>query len=164
MLTNSDGRIYKTGLPLPMPLRYEAIHLAASMPIREVGRTLRILSSTVSKYVKMYREKGNIEPCQKNHIRTPSKLSFDDAVLLETIVQNRGSTSLKEMQTELSEFGDCGDVSTSTISRHVRNRLPSMKNYSRKRMGKCASARFTHENLIYTELYLDYLAAKTPLQ
>jgi transposase len=87
-----------------MPLRYEAIHLAASMPIREVGRTLRISSSTVSKYVKMYREKGNVEPCQKNHIRTPSKLSFDDPVLLETIVQNRGLNLTQRNAIRVIEF------------------------------------------------------------
>lgn len=29
-------------------------------------------------------------------------------------------------------------------------------------MGKCAGERFTHENLVYTQLYLDYLADKDP--
>ena len=66
------------------------------------------------------------------------------------------------MKSELSNFGDCGEVSTSTISRHVRNRLPSTKSYSRKRLGKCAAERFTHGNLVYTQLYLDYLSDKDP--
>ena len=162
MLTNSDGRIYKPGVGLPIPIRYEAIHLAKSMSVREVGRKLRIRSSTVSKYVKRYRETGTVESSQRNHIRTPSKLTFEDSVLLETIVENKGSTSLKEMQSELSDFGDCGEISTSTISRHVRHHLPSNKNYSPKRMGKSAVNRFTHENLVYTQLYLDYLAKKDP--
>ena len=66
------------------------------------------------------------------------------------------------MKSELSNFGDCGEVSTSTISRHVRNRLPSTKSYSRKRLGKCAAERFTHGNLVYTQWYLDYLSEKDP--
>ena len=132
------------------------------MPIREVSRRLRIRPSTVSKYAKMYREKGDIKPFPRKHIRTRSKLSFGDSMLLETIVQTKGSTSLKEMKSELSNFGDCGEVSTSTISRHVRNRLPSTKSYSRKRLGKCAAERFTHGNLVYTQWYLDYLSEKDP--
>ena len=46
-----------------------------------------------------------------------------------------------------------------SLSRQVRKNLPSgiRKGYSRKRLGKCAGERFTHENLVYTQLFLDYL-------
>ncbi|KAK2554110.1 hypothetical protein P5673_024460 [Acropora cervicornis] len=83
-------------------------------------------------------------------------------MLLETIVQSKGSTSLKEIKSELSNFGDCGKLSLSTLSRHVRKNLPSGKDYSRKWLGKCAGERFTHENLVYTQLFLDYLSDKDP--
>jgi len=83
-------------------------------------------------------------------------------MLLETIVQSKGLTSLKEMKSELSDFGDCSEIPLSTISSHVRNKLPSAKNYSRKRLGKCAGERFTHENLVYTQLFLDYLSDTDP--
>ena len=66
------------------------------------------------------------------------------------------------MKSELSDFGDCSEIPLSTISSHVRNKLPSAKNYSRKRLGKCAGERFTHENLVYTQLFLDYLSDKDP--
>ena len=46
------------------------------------------------------------------------------------------------------------------MGRNVRHR--SGKDYSRKRLGKCASERFTHENLVYTQLLLDYLSDKDP--
>ena len=59
-------------------------------------------------------------------------------------------------------IGGCGEVAISTISRHVRNKLPSARKYSRKRLGKCAGERFTHENLVYTQFYLDYLSHKDP--
>ena len=85
-------------------------------------------------------------------------------MLLETIVQSKGFTSesLKEMKSELSNFGDCGELSLSTLSRHVRKNLPSGKDYSRKRLRKCAGEKFTHENHVYTQLFLDYLPDKDP--
>ena len=70
----------------------------------------------------------------------------------------KGSTSLKEIKSELSNFDDCGELSLSTLPRHVRKNLPSSKDYSRKRLGKCAGERFTYENLVYTQLFLDYLS------
>ena len=112
------------------------------------------------KYTKQYRETGNIDPLSRKHIRTPSKLSFGDSMLLETIVQSKGPTSLKEIKSELSNFGYCGELSLTTLSRHVRKNLPSGKDYSRKRLGKCAGERFTHENFVYTQLFLDYLCDK----
>ena len=51
-------------------------------------------------------------------------------------------------------------LSTSTISRHVRTKLPSAQQYSCKILGKCASERLTNDNLVYTQLYLDYLSDK----
>ena len=62
----------------------------------------RINHSTVHKYTKHYRETGNIEPLSRKHIRTRSKLSFSDSMLLETIVQSKGSTSLKEITSNSS--------------------------------------------------------------
>ena len=132
--------------------------MAATRPISEICERYRINRSTVHKYTKQYRETGNIEPLSRKHIRTRSKLSSGDSMLLETIVQSNGSTSLKEIKSELSNFGDYGELSLSTLSRHVRKNLPSGKDYSRKRLGKCAGERFTHENLVYTQLYLDYLS------
>ena len=62
----------------------------------------------------------------------------------------------------MSNFGDCGELSLSTLSRHVRKNLPSVKDCSRKQLGKCAGERFMHENLVYTQLFLDYSSDKDP--
>ena len=132
--------------------------MVATRPISEICERYRINRSTVHKCTKQYRETGNIELLSRKHIRTGIKLSFGDSMLLETIVQSKGSTSLKEIKSELSNFDDCGELSLSTLSRHVRKSLPSGKDYSRKRLGKCAGERFTHENLVYTQLFLDYLS------
>ena len=159
---NKYGRNFKPGIPLSKDFRNEVIQMAATRPISEICERYRINRSTVHKYTKQYRETGNIDPLSRKHIRTRSKLSFGDSMLLETIVQSKGSTSLKEIKAELTNFGDCGELSLSTLSRHVRKNLPSGKDYSRKRLGKCASERFTHENLVYTQLFLDYLSNKDP--
>ena len=74
----------------------------------------------------------------------------------------QGSTSLREIQKELIQHGDCENISTSTISRQVRKNAVTRQNYSRKHLGKCASERFTHEDMVYTQIYLDYLADKDP--
>ena len=73
--------------------------MAAMRPISEICRRYRINRSTIHKYTKQYRKTGNIDPLSRKHIR--------DSMLLETIVRSKGSTSLKEMKLELSNFGDC---------------------------------------------------------
>ena len=60
------------------------------------------------------------------------------------------------------DFADCGELSNPTISRNIRKNLPSAFEYSRKRLGKSATERFTHGNLVYTQLYLDHLSDKDP--
>ena len=106
-------------MPLCRDLRNEAIELAAEFTIREVGRRLRIQPLIVSRYVKLYWDKGNIDPAPRTHMLTASKLSLADLILLETLVESKGSTSLNEIKFQLSNFGGCGKVSISTVSRHV---------------------------------------------
>ena len=77
-------------------------------------------------------------------------------------MQASGSSSLKELRDDLAIHSDCGELSTSTISRNIRNKLPSGCNYSRKRLGKCGSEGFTPENIVYTQLYIDYLKDEDP--
>ena len=68
-------------------------------------------------------------------VRTVPKCSFQDSVLLETMVQASGSSSLKELRDDLAIHGDCGELSTSTISRNIRKKLPSGRNYPEKDWG-----------------------------
>ena len=91
---------------------------------------------------------GSNAPKKLNHVRTVPKCTFQDSILLDTMVQARGSSSLQELRDDLAIHGDCGILSTSTISR--------------KRLWKCASERFTPENIVYTQLYIDYLKDKDP--
>ena len=129
---------FKPGVPLCRDLRNEVIELAAKFPVREVGRRLHIQPLTVSRYVKLYWDKGNTDPAPRMHMQTVSELSLADTILLETLVESKGSTSLNKINSQLSNFGGCEEVSISTTLRHVCNKLPSARKYSSKQLGKFA--------------------------
>ncbi|XP_068707723.1 paired box protein Pax-1-like [Montipora foliosa] len=156
------GRNYQRGVPLSSDLWNQVVELAQHYPFSEVGRRLRISKGAVSNLVKRYNLTGSMVPKKLNHVRTVPKYTFQESILLETMVQASSSSSLKELRDDLAIHGDCGELSTSTLSRYITNKLPSGRNYSRKRFGKCASERFTLENIVYTQLYIDYLKDKDP--
>ena len=111
--------------------------MAAMRPISEICERHRINRSTVHKYTKQYRETGNIDPLSRKHIRTRSKLSFGDSMhVIGDDCPKQGIHLSKEIKSELSNFGDCGELSLSTLSRHVCKNLPSGKDYLRKWLGK----------------------------
>ena len=150
---NKKGRNYQKGVPLSSDLRNQVKELAQDYCFSEVGRRLRISKGAVSKIVKQYNLTGSTAPKKLNHVRTVPRCTFQDSILLETMVQARGLSSLKELRDDLAIHGDCGELSTSTISRNIRNKLPSGRNYSLKRLGKCASERFTPENIVHSVVH-----------
>jgi len=92
-----------------------------------------------------------------------SKLQPDDLELIEVIKKCKGSTSLKEMYAILEELGGVGGgISISAISRALKSRMQSGKRYTRKKITQVASQRFSYHNLLYTQLFIDYLCAKDP--
>ena len=48
----------------------------------------------------------------------------------------------------------------SSISRAIKNRLLSGKVYLRKKISQLARERFTLNNMLYTQLFIDYLNSK----
>lgn len=84
--------------------------------------------------------------------------------LIEVLKREKGSISLKEIYDVLDTVGDCGPkTSISAISKASKNRLPSGP-YSRKKITQFARERFTPVNMIYTQLFIDYLSSKNPYQ
>ena len=71
-------------------------------------------------------------------------------------------TPLNELYSILEEFGDYGGVSLSAISRAIKSRLLSGKRYTQKRISSIAFERFTDENMMYTQLFVNYLSSKDP--
>ena len=50
-----------------------------------------------------------------------------DSILIETLVESKGTSPLNKIKSKLSNFVFCGKVSISTISRRVHNKLPSAR-------------------------------------
>ena len=74
----------------------------------------------------------------------------------------RGSTHLGEIYSILDEIGDVENISVSSISRAIKSKLLSGKRYTRKKITHVAKERFTHDNMVYTQLFIDYLSSKDP--
>ena len=55
-----------------------------------------------------------------------------------------------------------GDISLSSISRAIKSKLPSGQRYSRKRITHVTREQFTEENMLYTQLFVNYLSSKDP--
>lgn len=53
-------------------------------------------------------------------------------------------------------------LACSAISRAIKTRMPSGKQHSRKKVTLIARERFHHDNILYTQLFMDYLSAKNP--
>jgi transposase len=91
------------------------------------------------------------------------KLTDNDLELIETLKANKGSISMREISEILEEFGDVqgqGGIAMSTISRAIKSRLLSGKKYSRKKITHVALQRFTFTNVLYTQLFVNYLSSK----
>ena len=54
------------------------------------------------------------------------------------------------------------EISMSTVSRAISNRMPSGQKYTRKKITKLARERFTPNNIFYTQLFINYLSSKDP--
>ena len=127
---NKKGRNYQKGV------RNQVVELAEHYSFSEVGWRLCFSKGAVSNIVKWYNLTESTVPRKLNHVRTVPKCTFQDSIPLETIVPASSSSSLKEQRDDLAIHGDCGELSTSTLSRYITNKLPSGRNYSRKRLGK----------------------------
>ena len=100
---NKLGSNYQRGKPLPIERRNQILEKASYTSYRTLARLLGVSPSTVFNILKLHRETGGVDCRARNYIRTPSKLTFENSVLLEMIVTNRGSTSLLEIQRKLTE-------------------------------------------------------------
>lgn len=167
------GRSYHSGKALDTDLRHliidECINsggdtISGYLPVTYVSVASRfhVAVSTVSKIWKnfCFRER-RVDPLSKGGDRC-SKLSDGDLELIEILKTVKGSIQLKELYSVLEEVGDVGEISMSSISRAIKSKLLSGKRYTRKRITHVARERFTDENMIYTQLFINYLSSKDP--
>ena len=72
----------------------------------------------------------------------------------------RGSISLRKLHVVLADIGGVQDISVSALSKAIKSKLLSGKRYSRKKITHVAKKRFTYENMVYTQLFINYLPSK----
>ena len=165
------GRSYSLGKSLDTDLRNLIIdeclksggHAAFGyLPVTYVSIASRfnVSANTVSKLWKKFcNERRYIDPSPKGGDHS-SKLSEGDLELLEILKKPHGTIQLNELYSILEEFGDCRGVSFSAISRAIKSRLLSGERYTRKRVTNIAFEHFTDENMMYTQLFINYLSSK----
>lgn len=170
---NKKGRTYIKGRPLGNDARQLVIDemlqnggdvFSGYFPgkLRDVAAKFKISNSTVTNIWSNAVRTGNVNPAQKKG-GNPSHLSEDDLKLIETLVMSNPTITQKEILHTLEEFGDIfGGTSISAISNALRNRMPSGKEYSHKKCLTTAQERFTPNNMIYTQLFINYLHSKDP--
>lgn len=54
------------------------------------------------------------------------------------------------------------NVSASTVSRAIKNKMKSCKRYSMEKITHLAKERFTPENMLYTQSFMNYVSSKNP--
>ena len=84
---------------------------------------------------------------------------------IEILKIEKPSISFAEIISTVEEHGGIHgeEISISSVSRAIKSgRLPSGLQYSRKKITKLAYECFTPENIIYTQLFIDYLNSKDP--
>jgi transposase len=166
-------RTYVRGKPLGNDLRSliidEIIHSGGNIITREypgnfsaIAKRFSVHDSTVKNIWSNYCENKTLDPKKKKG-GNPSKLHDGDLELIETLTRIRPTISLNELKDDVELYDPKPDgVSISAISRALKQRMPSGLQYSRKKVNKVAIERFTPVNMVYTQMFINYLHSKDP--
>lgn len=124
----------------------------------------KISNSTVKKLWVAFCEDKTVD-ARPHKGGNPSKLSPEDLEFIEVLLTANPSLSQKELQNELAEYGDIfGGTSRSALSRALHSRMLSGKEYTHKKVSTVAIERFTDINMIYTQMFINYLHLKDPFK
>lgn len=172
MQVNRQGRSFKPSVELSSDLKSLIIdelyrsggdRITQFLPVgsyTSVSSALKVSSTTVKKVWMQYCNNYTLQGKKAGGDRR-SKLNSEDLELIELLKTTQGSISLNEIHSALEEIGNLqGDISTSSISRALKSRMESGKIYTRKKITHVASQRFGYGNLLYTQLFMDYLCSK----
>ena len=170
MNVNAKGRTYTQGKSLDGDFRHLIIdHYLSSggnpvngyLPVtyKSIADTYCVNLNTVVKIWNKFCDTVQVDCGRKGGGDRCSKLSEGDLEFIEILKTGKGSIQLREIYSILEEVGDTESISLSSISRAVKSKL-----LSRKQITHIAAERFTPENMIYTQLFIDYLSSKDPSQ
>lgn len=167
------GRTYENGKALSLDFRRSIIdkilqeggnRATRNIPTgyKNIAAYFKVAPNTVKKIWKRFCEEYTEERRPVSGGKR-AKLSQGDLELIEVLKTAQGSISLKEIWEIIDELGDVeGNISLCTISRAIRNRLPSGRQYTRKKITHIAAERFTNNNILYTQLFMNYINAQDP--
>ena len=172
MNVNNKGRLYISGKSCDSDLRWLILSkclehggdpASSYLPVafNTVAQETGVVTNTVRKIWNQFCITRTTTPLSKGGDFC-SKLSAGDLELIEVLKTIRGSTSLRELYAVLADIGDVRDISLSALSRAIKSKLLSGKKYSRKKITHVAKERFTYENMVYTQLFINYLSSKDP--
>jgi hypothetical protein len=170
MDVNKFGRSYISGKPIEDDYRRIIIEkilaeggerFTGYIPVNRsrLAENLRISVFTLNKIWRRFCDDFKEKPYSSGGNRN-SNFTNDDLELIEVLKKERPSISLAEISDVLAEMGNTGSISA--ISRAIKTRMPSGKQYSRKKLTLIARERFYQDNILYTQFFIDYLSAKNP--
>ena len=166
---NAFGRSYRNGVALSDDMRTWVIdeiikeggdRTTGYIPVTysDIAKRINISRQTVKKIWQKFCDSNEISKNSCGGSRN-SKLNAEDLELIETLKIAQGSISLNEIYDIMQEVG-ASNTSISTISRAIKSKLLSGEKYSRKKISHAARERFTATNLLYTQIFIDYLSSK----
>ena len=172
---NKLGRSYISGKPLSDDFRVLILDtiienggdsLTGYIPVTysEIAKRFCVSQQTVAKIWREFCQRNSFAVQSRGGVRN-RKLTDNDLELIETLKASKGSISMREISEILDEVGDVqGGIAMSTISRAIKSRLLSGKKYSRKKISHIALQRFTFTNMLYTQLFINYLSSKDAMK
>ena len=127
----------------------------------EVADRFRVSGPFVSNLWKTFCETGDHLPRVKKS-GNPSHLKREDVELINFLKKEKPSKTYRSIKEDLDTYCTLeGGTSVAAIGNVVRNRLPEGP-FTRKRMSKPSSEKFTPQNLVYCQQFIDTVSSLPP--
>jgi len=149
---NKKGRNYQKSVPLSSDMRNQVKELVQDHSFSDVGQRLHISKGVVSKVVKQCNLTGSTAPKKLNHVRTVPKCTFQDSILLETMVQASASSSLKELRDDLAIHGDWRTVNNN-FQKYWEHTSKWPQLFTKKVREMCVRAFYSRKYSVHSVVY-----------
>lgn len=168
--TSQTGREYVNGIPLTQDLRsLVLVELKAltddqnSLPrgsLDKVAKHFRLAPCTVGRLWKQYQNTGSVTYQQLPSNSGRRCVTEEDIDLIHFLKTDEPCMSLAEVKDKLLEYTHVEDIHISTIGKVIRNDL----NMTYKKITRCNKNRFSADNMVYTQQFIDYIHSRSPNQ
>ena len=172
---NKKGRTYIKGRAVGSDLRrivIDDILSAGGCPettyfpgeFKTVADKFKLSNSTIKNIWISFCDRKTVDP-RPHGGGNPKKLGREDLELIEVLITADPTISHKELLEKLREHGEVfGEVSQSELSRAIHRHMISGKEYTKKKVNTVAIERFSYTNMVYTQMFINYLHSKDPFK